>query len=273
MEARRSLPRDPAGVLLSVAPIAILAAAAVVPGGRWLAVAGLVAGTAIAVGRAAPVRWAWAAAVPVAVGLAWQAWQGGRFAPGGLDCTNPASPFAVARLAEAGLAIGALAALAILLGSSRASVGLVLPGRRYRGAALGGFLLVGPAALLVGPFVATPFFGHVAYDVRPGAIVPALLFALANGTMEELAYRGALMSWSARVIGAGPALFGQALVFGLAHSGSDVVGAPVVLMLGVGLGGLLAGIIALRTRSLLVPIAIHVGFDLPIYFAWACASS
>ena len=38
----------------------------------------------------------------------------------------------------------------------------------------------------------------------------------------------------------------------------------------MGLGGLLAGVIAVRTRSLLIPIAVHIGLDIPIYFALAC---
>ena len=73
-------------------------------------------------------------------------------------------------------------------------------------------------------------------------------------------------------MGVGPAVIGQAVVFGLAHSGSDVVGFQVPLMLAMGVGGLLAGLITLRTRSLLIPIAIHIGLDIPIYFAFACAS-
>jgi len=136
-----------------------------------------------------------------------------------------------------------------------------------------GFLVVGPLALVIGPFLARPFFGDVGYDItRVGAIAPALLFALANGSMEELVYRGALMGWSARVMGMGPAIVGQAVVFGLAHSGSDVVGNGVPLSLALGAGGLLAGVIAVRTRSLLLPIAIHVGLDIPIYHAFACAT-
>jgi membrane protease YdiL (CAAX protease family) len=72
------------------------------------------------------------------------------------------------------------------------------------------------------------------------------------------------------VLGVGPALVGQAVVFGLAHSGPDVTGLPIPLMLVLGLGGLLAGAIAIRTRSLLIPIAVHVGLDIPIYYAFAC---
>jgi len=125
----------------------------------------------------------------------------------------------------------------------------------------------------LGPILARPFFGEISYDVTVvGAIAPALVFAVANGTMEELAYRGALLGWSARVIGVWPAVVGQAVVFGLAHSGSDVVGNGVPLMLALGFGGLVAGIITVRTRSILLPLAIHIGLDIPIYYAFACAS-
>jgi CAAX protease family protein len=90
--------------------------------------------------------------------------------------------------------------------------------------------------------------------------------------MEELVYRGALLGWSARVMGVGAAVVGQAVVFGLAHSGADVGGNGLVLSLALGVGGLIAGIIAVRTRSLLLPIAIHVGLDIPIYYAFACST-
>ena len=127
-------------------------------------------------------------------------------------------------------------------------------------------------ALLAGPYLARPFFGDVGYELVAGALVPALVFAAANGVMEELIYRGALLGWSARVMGLGPAVVGQAVVFGVAHSGSDVIGLQLPLMLALGVGGLLAGVIAVRTRSLLIPIAVHIGLDIPIYFAFACGT-
>jgi membrane protease YdiL (CAAX protease family) len=98
------------------------------------------------------------------------------------------------------------------------------------------------------------------------------VFAVANGTMEELAYRGALLGWSAKVIGIWPAVVGQAVVFGLAHSGADVVGNGLPLMLALGVGGLIAGVIAVRTHSLLLPITVHIGLDIPIYYAFACST-
>jgi membrane protease YdiL (CAAX protease family) len=268
---RRFLPSDPADFLRAVVPLALLAVAAVAPGLRLIIAAVLIGGTAVAIGRDAPVRWAWAAAIPVSVSLAWGAWPMPVAAVDGSDCAAIGSPTAVWRAAEAIVVLGVLAALAMLLGATRSSLGLRLPARRWIRWAIVGFVVSGPVALLLGPILAEPFFGDVGYDITMiGAIVPALIFATGNGVMEEVVYRGALLGWTARVMGVGPALVGQAIVFGLAHSGPDVVGSPLPLMLALGVGGLLAGVIALRTRSLLIPIAVHIGLDIPIYYAFAC---
>lgn len=268
---RRFLPSDPADFLRAVVPLALLALAAVVPGLRLIIAAALIGGTAVAIGRDAPVRWAWAAAIPVAVSLAWGTWPMPTATTDGSACAAIGSPTAVWRAAEAVIVLGVLAALAMLLGATRASLGLRLPARRWIRWAIVGFVVSGPVALLLGPILAEPFFGDVGYDVTMiGAIVPAMIFATSNGVMEEVVYRGALLGWTARVMGVGPALVGQAVVFGLAHSGPDVVGSPLPLMLALGVGGLLAGVIALRTRSLLIPIAVHIGVDIPIYYAFAC---
>jgi len=175
-------------------------------------------------------------------------------------------------LLEAVVALLSLTAVALVLRAVPGSLYLRLPARRWSAWAIFGFLITGPIALVLGPYLARPFFGDVSYTVLAGAIVPALVFAVSNGVMEEIVYRGALMSWSGRVTGIGPALVGQAVVFGLAHSGADVIGFQLPLMLAMGVGGLLAGLITIRTRSLLIPIAIHIGLDIPIYFAFACAS-
>jgi membrane protease YdiL (CAAX protease family) len=271
--ARRFLPSDPADFLRAIVPLALLVLAAAIPASRLIVAVLLVGGTAVAIGRNAPVRWAWAAAIPVALSLSWEAWPAPIPATGGADCADPASPIAVWRAVQAVLVLGVLAVLTMLLGANRTSLALRMPARRYVRWAVIGFVVTGPVALLVGPLLARPFFGPIDYDVTIiGALVPALLFATANGVLEEVTYRGALLGWSARVLGVGPALVGQAIVFGLAHSGTDVGGSPLLLMLALGLGGLIAGAITIRTRSLLIPIAIHVGFDIPLYYGLACAS-
>jgi membrane protease YdiL (CAAX protease family) len=268
-----ALPTDWRDFGRSLVPFALLALAAAVVPLRIPVLVALGAGAAVGIARDAPVRWAWAAAVPAAVGLAWGLWPAPLAAADGSDCANPTSPVATWRALEAIVVLATLGGLAGVLRASRTSLLLRLPARPVVRWSIVGFLVTGPVALVLGPNLAGPFFGPIDYHVTMlGAVVPALLFAVANGAMEELVYRGALLGWSARVMGVGPAVVGQAIVFGLAHSGADVAGNPVPLSLALGVGGLLAGIIAVRTGSLLLPMAIHIGLDIPIYYAFACAN-
>jgi CAAX protease family protein len=272
---RRSwaLPTDWADFARSAVPLGLLALAAAVPILRIPVLVALGAGAAIAIARDAPVRWTWAGAVPVAVSLAWGVLPPPTAAADRSDCASLASPIATWRIGEAVVVLVVMALLATVLHASRSSLFLRIPARAIVRWSVVGFLVAGPVALVVGPLLAAPFFGEISYSVAAlGAIVPALGFAIANGTMEELAYRGALLGWSSRVVGVWPAVVGQAIVFGLAHSGADVAGNGLVLSVALGIGGLLAGIIAVRTRSLLLPIAIHAGLDIPIYYAFACST-
>jgi len=268
-----ALPTDWRDFGRSLVPLALLALAAAFPILRLPVLLALVAGTAVGIARDAPVRWGWAAAVPVAVSLAWGFWPAPLAAADGSDCTNPMSPVASWRALEAIVVLATLGVLAATLHAPRSSLFLHWPARAVVRWSIVGFLVVGPLALVLGPILAKPFFGQIDYSVTAlGAIAPALVFAVANGSMEELAYRGALLGWSARVMGVWPAIVGQAVVFGLAHSGAGVAGNGLVLSLALGLGGLIAGIIAVRTRSLLLPMAIHIGLDIPIYYAFACTN-
>jgi hypothetical protein len=71
------------------------------------------------------------------------------------------------------------------LRASRDSIWLRWPHRSIGWLSIGAFLVAGPVALLLGALLARPFFGSFELDVaQPGAIVPALLFALSNGIME-----------------------------------------------------------------------------------------
>jgi membrane protease YdiL (CAAX protease family) len=266
----RALPFDVADLARSLVPIAVLSVAAALPVMRITMLVVLAGGMAVAVARDAPVRWTWAGALPIAVSLVWGTFAAPRAAADLAVCANPASPVATWRAMEAVVVLISLVIVTLVLRATPGSLYLRWPARRWIPWAVAGLLVSGPVALLVGPFLARPFFGDVSYVFVVGALVPAIVFAVSNGVMEECIYRGALMGWSARVMGVGPALVGQAVVFGLAHSGSDVVGFQLPLVLAMSLGGLLAGLVTIRTRSLLIPIAIHIGLDLPIYFAFAC---
>lgn len=274
MTVRAALPRDPAAFARSVLPLVLVLLAAAVRETRVPVLIALAAGTVVAIRRDAPVRWAWAAPVPVAVSLAFGLIVPPVADPGGGDCASLTSPPAVWRLAEAALVLGTVALGAVLLRAPAASLWLRVPSARTVQLSVVGFAVCGVAGLVLGPLLARPFFGSFGLDTsNPWALLPALLFALANGIMEEVAYRGALMGWSAKVIGLAPALVLQALVFGLAHGGPDVIGSAVTLVVVLAVGGLIAGLVTIRTRSLLLPIAIHVALDLPLYVYLACRTA
>jgi membrane protease YdiL (CAAX protease family) len=268
---RRLLPTDLTDTARSGVPVGLLIAAAAVPVARPIVLAVLVAGFVIALRRQAPARWAWAAPIPVGVSLCWGLFPAPLADPSGGDCTDLDSPPAVWRAGEAILTLASMAALAYALRARRSDLALRWPSRSVVRLAAAGAVVLGPIGLLLGAMLARPFFGTFELDLsRPGLLLPALVFAIANGTMEELSYRGALLGWTSRVTGTSLAVIGQAVVFGLAHGGADVGGSPIVLMLALGTGGFVAGVIALQTRSLLVPIAWHVALDLPLYVYLAC---
>ncbi len=273
VSVRTALPSEPREFARSAVPIALIILAAAVPFTRPFVLVVLIGGTVVAVRRDVPVRWSWAAPIPVAVGLCWGLLAPPIAAAGGADCAVTTSPPAMWRLTEAVLVLGVLTVLAVVLRARPIDLLLRWPKRDVVRLAVVGAVILGPLGLLIGAALAKPFFGSFSLDLgNVGFIVPALIFAGANGVTEELAYRGALMTWTSRVTGTWTALVAQAVVFGLAHGGADVGGSPVVLMAVLGLGGFISGWIALRTRSLLIPIAWHVALDLPLYAYLACRS-
>ena len=96
------------------------------------------------------------------------------------------------------------------------------------------------------------------------------MFAISNALAEELAYRGAMRTWLAPSLGFIGANLGQAIVFGLAHSGQDFVGPVAPTAVAMLAAGFVAGVIARRSNSLLFVFAAHAAFDVPLFFYWAC---
>ena len=239
----RSRTRPVVAVIVDLLPLFLLAASAAVRPGRLAVLAILAAGTLgtwVGDRRRLP---AWAATLPVAVSLAWGLVPLPAEATDGSTCASPVAPFALWRVAERRRAPAARPSL------------------------LGGAIIAGAVGLLVGPTLAAPFFGPVRLDLAdPQLLLPASAFALANGLLEELVYRGVLLAWTSRVSGPRIALVGQAIVFGLAHGGGPGVGgSPVALAVAMAAAGLGAGWIARRTRSLALPAAVHRRLDLPLY--------
>ena len=258
------------GLVVGVAIVIALGLAALVPPARLPLLIVLTLGV-LAAPRDATWRWALAAAVPVALIMAWGGLLGERLVPDVLACADPLSPRASERVLQALLVIGVIALLARILGTRVRDLGLRRPNRAEVVLGLLAVVIVPIPALFVGSILAEPFFGPMELDLaQPAAIAPALTLAIANGTMEELAYRGALMAWLTRAAGPVVGLVGQALIFGLAHTGSDFTGPQLPVVLFVMAAGLAAGFIVRRTGSLWFVIAAHIAFDVPLYYAAAC---
>jgi membrane protease YdiL (CAAX protease family) len=190
----------------------------------------------------------------------------------GTSCALPLAPFALYRVSGAVLVLSSVGAVARLLGSTPTRLGLVWPGWSSIAIAAAGLIVVGGVATVIGPVAAEPFFGPLPLDLRdPAALVPALLFALSNATMEEIVYRGALLRWLSPSIGPTTGLIVQAVAFGLAHGvGDDFAGSPLPVVAATAIGGAALGVVARRTGSLVLPIALHAALDVPIYYANAC---
>ena len=261
---------DRSGVAIGLTIVLALVTAALVPDIRLAVLVALAVGAAVAK-RGSALLWACAAGLPVALILAWGGAVGSQARSDLLDCANPLAPVALLRVAEAISVCTVVLLLARRLGVGLRSLGLRRPTRPEALAGVLAIAVIPIASLSLGGILAEPFFGPVRLHLAaPMAIIPALMLAVANGTMEELSYRGALMSWLGPTVGTRLALLTQAVVFGAAHTGTDYVASALPVMLVIAAGGLVAGLIVRRTGSLLLPIVVHICFDVPLFYAAVC---
>jgi membrane protease YdiL (CAAX protease family) len=219
-----------------------------------------------------------AAVLPVAAILVWRSLPQPLSAASAADCANLLAPPAVWRFFEGFVGLLAIAALIFDRRASLGELGFRRGSRRVRLAALVGIVALVPIALYAGTLFGDDrlggvFFGSYVLDLgQPLALIPALVFAASNALAEELAYRGAMRTWLAPSLGVAGANLAQAVVFGLSHTGADFVGpqGAIPVLLAMIVVGLVGGVIARRTNSLTLLIAIHLAADVPIYFYWAC---
>ena len=257
-------------VVLALIVVTALVAAALVPPLRLPVAVALGLGLLLAP-RGSALRWAAAAGLPVALLFVLAHHLLDTQLDGSFACADPLSPVAWLRALEALVVTVVILGLVRLLGSTAGELGLRRPSRREVMLGVAAIALIPLPSLYLGSIVAEPFFGPIQLDLsQPMALLPALVLALANGTMEELAYRGALMAWLSRAAGPTIGLVGQALVFGAAHTGPDYVGPVLPVVSVIIAGGIVAGIIVRRTGSLWLPIVVHICFDVPLYYAAAC---
>jgi membrane protease YdiL (CAAX protease family) len=219
-----------------------------------------------------------AAVLPAAAILVWRSLPQPEAALGALDCANLLAPPAVWRIFEAAVGLITLGLLIRDRGASLGELGFKRGSMRIRAIAIGGLLALAPIAIYAGSVAGDSTFGGLLFGQyrldfsQPLAVVPALIFAASNSLAEELAYRGAMRVWLTPSLGVTGANLAQAIVFGLSHTGQDFVGlqGAIPVMLAMIVTGFVGGVIARRTGSLTLLLAIHAAADIPIYFYWAC---
>lgn len=131
---------------------------------------------------------------------------------------------------------------------------------------LGNPAALGVASLLL-PVLIAPVFTGMTGRLRRltwGAAVASVLFAVVNGTTEELLWRGVYLT-----VFADAPLWGYvypAVAFGLWHIAPQVVepaaGGPLRFSIAAIFLGLALGWTALQTGSILLPVAAHVLLDI-----------
>lgn len=259
-------------LLLAVGP-GLLLFAALVPDARLAVAILVVAGWAALRAAGRPEAITWAAVLPLAVVLPWPLVAGHDAPLGEAACVDPASVIVLRRLGVAVVGLGAVAVMARAHGGTLAELGLRRPSVVEALVAIGGLVALVIGGLFVGPVVARPFFGQLDFPVPPAALVPAVVFGVANGVMEEVQYRGAMQAWLGRVSPVTWAIGYQGLVFGIVHAGPEVLALlplHIALLAAVGIG---AGIVRWRLGTLWVPIGIHVGADIALYVGLACRAA
>jgi membrane protease YdiL (CAAX protease family) len=62
-------------------------------------------------------------------------------------------------------------------------------------------------------------------------------------------------------------------VFGISHVGADVTAFVPIHATLMAAAGLLAGLVVRRTGSLAIPVGVHIGADIALYFGLACRAA
>lgn len=144
------------------------------------------------------------------------------------------------------------------------SVGFGMDRRWFGEVAWGTLAGIGMALAVVGMIWA---IGGVRLELSParsvGALLTGLYIFLFAALMEENLYRGFIFQRLLDGVGVWPAQIAMASLFALLHWGNPGMqgGTEIVASLDLFLGAVLLGLAYLRTRSLALPVGLHLGWN------------
>jgi len=144
------------------------------------------------------------------------------------------------------------------------SVGFRLDRRWFKEIAAGTLLGIGSALAVVGMIYA---IGGVRFELDAGRSVGALLTGLYIflfvALLEETLFRGFIFQRLLDGIGVWPAQIALAALFAVAHWGSPGMqgNTEIVAFLDLFFGAVMLGLAYLRTRSLALPVGLHLGWN------------
>ncbi len=194
------------------------------------------------------------------------------------DSPVPGNPYAstvagtvVIQLVELLLTVAAVLLVLWLSGSSLSSI-YVRRGRFGRAHVIG---IVGLIVFYVLTFrvlsrtTFMPEHGVITLARYLSLTPPLLIMVATNGSLEELMFRGLLMSKLNLTFGPVLATFVQAIVFASWHVGVTYTSSALVfIVLFVLPLGLLGGYLTRSARSILPSSLLHAGLDMPIYLGF-----
>ncbi len=137
-------------------------------------------------------------------------------------------------------------------------------------------LIVGIAGFLVFAVLSIPganylFMGQNLTIAKVVSWLPWILpIVFANGLREELLYRGIFLRKFESLLGTATAIFLQALIFSLSHSVAGIgmqqyTPYIMVLVFTTFILGIVLGYVMRKTDSIIAPILIHAGTDIPVF--------
>jgi uncharacterized protein len=144
------------------------------------------------------------------------------------------------------------------------SAGFRLDWRWFKEAAVGTLLGIGMLLACAG---AICIVGGVRFELDPARSFSALLiglyFFLFMALLEETLFRGFIFQRMLDGIGMWPALIAMAALFAVAHWGSPGMQGTteIVAFLDLFLAAVMLGVAYLRTRSLALPVGLHLGWN------------